>query len=223
MIGFTQRYETQAVSRSRASGKIFCYDNVYRDSLGQRAWRRLKPEVRCRFSVRPAGNGRIRYRGIMSRVELTFMGWCFAQACRLIGSPLAPCCGRNVPMRIVLSEDAQLGGVAWKRTYLFANRRPFTVVSTKTHEEKGGVTEHIGSGFSMRLKLQERSGGLVFVSTGYDVSFFGLRFRIPNLLTPGVTTVTHEQIKGSRFRFSLSVDHPILGRTIFQEGEFYSD
>lgn len=197
-------------------------DRSYRDALGIASWCRLKPEVRSRFSVKPAGSAAIRYAGTMRRVELSLMGWLFAQVCRLIGTPLAPFRGEWVPMSIELLEDPVLGGVAWRRTYRFAGNREFTVCSTKCRGEGNEFIEHIGCGFRMRLDLREVDGDLRFVSTAYDVAVFGRRLRIPSLLTPGVTTVTHEQLSGDRFRFSLSVDHPWLGRTVYQEGVFYS-
>lgn len=197
-------------------------DRSYRDSLGIASWRRLKPEVRHRFSVRPASGATIRFAGTMRTVELSFMGWLFAQACRLIGTPLAPYRGEWVPMSIELTDDPVLGGVAWNRSYRFDANRDFTVCSTKCRGDGGEFIEHIGCGFRMRLDLKEVDGDLWFVSKSYDLSVFGRRITIPSLLTPGVTTVTHEQLSGDRFRFSLSVDHPWLGRTIYQEGVFYS-
>ncbi len=203
-------------------GQLKTCETVYRDLLGRRAWARLEPEVRQRFSVRPSGDERILYRGLMQKVELSFMGWLFAQMCRLFGTPLAPYRGHDVRMDIELAWDEVLQGVAWHRTYFFVPDRKFTVRSTKSHGSQGDLIEHIGHGFSMRLALSEESGKLVFTSTRYEVELAGLKIRIPAIFTPGVTTVTHEQIRGDRFRFSLSVVHPLLGQTIFQEGEFYS-
>ena len=39
--------------------------SVYQDLLGNEAWARLHPEVRQRFSIRPAGAEKILYRGVM--------------------------------------------------------------------------------------------------------------------------------------------------------------
>lgn len=197
-------------------------DPVYRRILGEPGWARLKPEIRRRFSVRPAAKQCVRYAGLMERVDLSFMGWLFAQACRLIGTPLAPHRGKNVRTQIELVWDEKLGGVAWHRTYHFGRGRTFIVRSTKSTGSNGELIEHIGRGYSMSLKLSERDGNLVFTSTAYQFSIAGRTIRIPALLTPGTTTVTHEQIKGDRFRFSLSVEHALLGRTIYQTGEFYS-
>ena len=156
----------------------------------------------------------------MRTVELSFMGCLFAQVCRLIGTPLAPYRGTWVPMSIKLTEDPATGGVAWHRTYRFDANRDFTVCSTKCRGAGNAFIEHIGCGFRMHLELREVDGNLWFVSKAYDFSVFGHPVRIPDLLTPGVTTVRHEQLTGDRFRFSLSVDHPWLGRTYYQVGRF---
>lgn len=197
-------------------------DESYREILGTEAWNRLKPEVKQRFSAKPRRGRAIRYNGKMKTVELSFTGWLFAQACRLIGTPLAPWRGTNVPMTIDLIPDDRLHGIAWKRRYQFSQSKSFTVRSTKCKGRKREFIEHIGRGFSMRLKLSELDGNLIFTSVAYELAIRGWALRIPSLLTPGITTVTHAQLTGDRFRFTLSVDHPLLGRTIYQDGEFYS-
>lgn len=195
-------------------------DSTYREILGDLAWRRLYPEIRARFSEKPARGQLMRYVGIMHIVELSFMGWLFAQFCRLIGTPLAPYRGSNVPIDIRLENDAHLGGVSWTRVYEFTGRKKLFVRSTKTRSSDRELTEHIGCGFSMRLTLSDRRGDLYFVSRSYDLTILGMKIRIPHLLTPGTTTVTHEQIRGDLFRFTLTVDHPVFGRTIYQDGYF---
>jgi hypothetical protein len=197
-------------------------DSTYQQALGERAWRRLEPEVQERFAARPGAKEVVRYAGTMQTVALSFMGWLFAQTCRLIGNPLVPYRGKDVPMSIELRHDDDLGGVEWRRTYAFPEHGKFTVCSTKCKGLDDEVVEHIGSGFQMRLRLMEEAGALVFKSTAYECTLFGKRIRIPTLLTPGRTTVRHEQLRGDRFRFSLGVVHPILGTTVFQEGIFYS-
>lgn len=214
--------DTATVRPIESPDAPYCLDNTYRQLLGSAAWQRLGPEVRQRFSVKPAPGAAIRYRGSMFDVRMSFMGQLFAQACRLIGSPLALWQGRDVPMDIELTPDDKLGGVCWRRTYHFSPEGKYTVCSTKSLNSAGQLVEHIGCGFSMRLRLVEDAGNLIFVSDAYELALFGVTMRIPDWLTPGVTTVTHEQIEGDRFRFSLLVDHPQLGPTIYQEGEFYS-
>lgn len=207
----------------RNNGLDLTADRTYRRILGEEAWHRLAAEVQARFSVRPRMGSAMHYSGVMHTIDLSFMGWLFAQFCRCIGSPLAPCRGRDVPMNIELQPDAILGGVSWHRTYHFSRRRTYRVRSTKCANQSGEFVEHLGRGFLMRLKLRERNGGLQFTSVAYGCQLFGREYDIPDWLTPGVTTVLHEQIAGDRFRFSLSVEHPLFGRTIYQDGEFQSD
>ena len=195
-------------------------DSSYREILGERAWARLRPEIRARFSVKPKPGCRQHYVGAMNEVALSFVGWLFAQCCRLIGTPLAPYRGTNVPMGIRLEWNGVLGGVDWIRGYNFPGRSRLDVRSTKLRSGPRELTEYIGCGFFMRLRLEERGGDLYFVSHAYELSLLGRTLRIPALLTPGHTTVTHEQIAGERFRFTLAVDHPWFGRTVYQEGEF---
>lgn len=195
-------------------------DSSYREILGPKAWRRLHPRVRERFSARPAPGAAIGYRGVMRVVELSFMGWLFAQFCRLFGTPLAPRRGRCVPMHIRLEREPAAAGVQWLRRYEFDGAAPFVVRSTKIRSGARELTEYLGFGFSMRLRLSERGGNLYFISHAYDVTLAGKRLTIPHWLTPGQTTVAHEQLADNRFRFTLAVDHPWFGRTIYQDGIF---
>jgi hypothetical protein len=208
--------------KDRLTRRNLTVDKSYRQILGQEAWDRLGPEVKKRFSMKPLRGSAIRYEGMMRIIDLSVTGWLFAQACRLIGTPLAPWRGTQVPMSIELVPDEKRRGVAWQRCYQFTPTKSFTVRSTKCKGGQGEFIEHIGRGFSMRLRLTEEDGNLVFTSVAYEIETGGRTFRIPPLLTPGITTVTHEQLTGDHFRFTLSVDHPLLGRTIYQDGEFYS-
>lgn len=195
-------------------------EDSYREILGPLAWRRLHPRVRQRFSIKPARGAAIVYRGVMRVVELSFMGWLFAQCCRLIGTPLAPRRGRDVPMRIRLEPQPESDGIMWLRRYDFDDAPSLVVHSTKRRSGARELTEHLGCGFSMRLLLSERGGNLYFVSHAYDITLCGQRLTIPHWLTPGRTTVAHEQVHDDQFRFTLSVDHPWFGRTIYQDGIF---
>jgi len=193
-------------------------DDTYRRLLGPFQWRRLKPEVRARFSSKPIPGTDIRYVGNM-KVRHSFFGALFAQACRLIGTPLSPYAGNNALVDVALSAD-RAGGVEWRRRYRFSWRREALVSSTKRLNARGVLEEHVGGGFSMQLKVFEQDGNLHFLSEDYHWRLGRWKVRLPALLTPGVTHVIHEQVSGERFRFVLRVTHPLLGETFYQEGEF---
>ena len=202
--------------------KLYSYDNTYQNLLGSSQWLKLKPEIRKRFSVKPLMHSSIRYVGMMDVVKFNFMGWMFAQVCRLIGTPLAPYEGENIPMDIELVIHESTGGVSWNRTYKFNSGKITTVRSIKCLYSAGQLEEHIGFGFSMKLEVFERNGDLFFVSKDYLLRIGSLEVHLPRFITPGITTVSHEQISGARFRFTLSVVHPVFGETIYQIGEFRS-
>lgn len=205
-------------NRKKAPAKLPSPDDTYRKLLGPFQWRRLKPEVRARFSQKPAPADEIRYVGNM-QVRQSFFGALFAQACRLIGTPVAPYTGDNALVDVALRLD-QAGGVVWRRYYRFSRRREALVSSTKRVNDSGILEEHVGCGFSMQLKVFEQDGNLHFLSQAYHWRVGEVKIRLPMLLTPGATHVIHEQVSGERFRFILRVTHPLLGETFYQEGEF---
>ena len=68
----------------------------------------------------------------------------------------------------------------------------------------------------MRLALKARSRALAFSSDGFFLALGPLRLRLPDLLTPGNLTVLHTDQGGGRFAFTLTCDHPVLGRLFDQ-------
>jgi hypothetical protein len=178
-------------------------------------WHRLHPSVRARFAHEPEQP--VLYEGVMETVHSSPTGWLFAQLTRLIGNPLTARCGRNIPMQVLLTRR-QGGGVWWQRTYGFA--QPFTVISAKRESAKGQLCEYVGMGFGMRLRVYARDGTLHFVSDRYFWEIAGRQIPLPHWLSPGQTHVSHTDLGGGDFRFTISMDHRQLGRTFYQTGIF---
>jgi uncharacterized protein DUF4166 len=198
-------------------------DPSFQRLLGELAWRRLAPAIRERFRWKPAAGAEIRYVGEMAVVRSSRLGWAMAQLCRLIGTPLAPHRGRNIPVRVTLSLDTDGAGVVWRRVYRFPNRRAVACVSVKRSTATEGLIECVGGGVGMWLRLSERAGALHFRSTGYFWALGNWRVPLPAWLTPGALHVTHSDEGEGRFRFRISVTHPFLGETFFQDGIFSSE
>ncbi len=190
----------------------------FRRLLGEAAWRRLHPEVRRRFAGEPERT--LTYAGFMAEIRLSPLGWLFAQACRLIGTPLAPNPGRDVPVLARVYRDEKRGGTAWERFYCYPGRAPVRVSSTKVHDAEAGLLEVVNGGLGMYLRLGERGAALTFESRGYFWQLFGRRLPLPGLLTPGRTLVTHATADGGSFRFTLEMRHPVFGETVYQTGLF---
>lgn len=188
----------------------------FRRLLGEPAWHRLPAAVRSRFCA-DAHAATTVYRGV-ARVEASLAGRLLAQLCRLIGTPVAPYVGDEVPMTVRVFESST--GVVWERRYEFPSRA-VVVRSTKQLDDDGMLVECLNAGLHMRLRVFEEHGALHFVSTGYFFKAGGLRFRLPQWFLPGITHVVHEDCGDGRFRFGMSTVHRWFGRMFFQDGMFH--
>jgi predicted DCC family thiol-disulfide oxidoreductase YuxK len=192
-------------------------ENALKHQLGA-AWARLRPGIQQRFGREPQAGEVFVYDGSMQIIRRSSMGWLFAQLTRVIGNPLTPYAGEDVPMQVRLY--AKDGGVCWERLYQYAGRAPVVVSSVKRESTKGELLEVVGGGFGMKLHVFTDNGQLYFQSYRYFCSFLGWQIPLPHLLTPGVTHVVHLDHGDGSFTFRLSIRHPYLGETFFQEGVF---
>ncbi len=188
----------------------------FRHLLGDAAWYRLPAAVRSRFCADAHAATTI-YRGV-AKVEASFSGRLLAQVCRLIGTPVAPYVGDEIPMTVRVFESDT--GVVWERRYEFASR-DIIVRSTKQLDDDGMLVECLNAGLHMRLRVLEESGALHFVSTGYFFKAGPLRFNLPEWFLPGTTHVVHEDRGDGSFRFSMITDHRWFGRMFLQDGIFH--
>lgn len=187
--------------------------------VGAAGWRRLTPMIRARFGTSAEATDTC-YHGAMSKVRCSFAGYLLAQLCRLIGTPLAPYEGEEVPISVHVHEDRATGGVVWDRRYFFPGKAPITVTSTKVIEQGQVLLECVGGGFGMRLRVYEQDRALHFLSQHYFWRWGRIRLRLPDWLTPGVAHVVHSDLGAGRFRFEMTIEHPLLGVTFYQDGSF---
>ena len=184
--------------------------------LGSTVWDGLPAAVQGRFAC-PAEGSAICYPGAMT-VQASTIGWMIAQACRLLGTPLAPWTGEGVVVDVTVRRDGS--ALVWDRLYHFPGRAPVSVSSRKIIDARDGLLEVVRGGLGMALTVTPIEQGLQFQSRHYFLTLGSMRIPIPHLLTPGVATVVHRDLGHGRFLFSLAFVHPWLGRTLYQEGEF---
>ncbi len=183
-------------------------------------WFLLNPNIRERFQRDPKPGEAVVYEGVMREIRCSKMGKLFAFLTRIIGNPLTPYEGRDIPMRVELLKVKGLPGVFWQRTYFFPNRKPYVVLSVKKESRAGELMECVGGGFGMLLDVSARDQSLHFESTRYFWEAFGRRIPLPHLLAPGRTHVIHEDMGGGEFQFTISMTHRNLGETFYQQGRF---
>jgi hypothetical protein len=183
-------------------------------------WRALPENIRRRFSERVADGESVVYTGVVVLSEASRAGRIFAWLGRLIGGPLPISRDVGVATIVTVTEDSRCSGQVWTRIYCRRSGFPQVIHSSKRFAGPTGLEEHVGRGVGMALGVSVESGALVFRSRGYFVELLGIRLPIPGWLTPGDLTVAHAECGSGRFRFSLEIDHPLLGALIRQTAIF---
>jgi hypothetical protein len=195
-------------------------DVRFRALLSDVDWERLPPATRQRFSKRLADGRTAIYVGEIDEASFGWAGWCFAQAARLIGGPLPTGAETSVPMIVTVTEDAATDGQVWTRICTRRNGFPQVIHSSKRFSGPTGLEEYVGFGICMALRILVEDRALLFRSAGYFLQVGRLRLPLPAVLTPGVLTVTHSDLGGGKFRFTLEIVHPRFGTLIRQSAVF---
>src|SRR5690349_13085939 len=122
-----------------------------RHVLGDAAWRRLPPAVRARFGEPVVA---VDYVGEFEIVRASWLGLALATFCRLIGTPVVPRTGVNVPAVVRVGPTSE--GVAWHREYRWPRSEPCLVRSTKVIEPDGSLVERLPARLCMPLRVYEQ-------------------------------------------------------------------
>ena len=179
--------------------------------LGPAAWASLPVSLRRRFA---ADHGAARYQGTLA-LECSAIGAVFAWLTKPLRAPLPAARAAHVAVTVAVSTKAN--GVVWERR-LGARH---TVRSTKSPGPEGTVLERTDGGLGMVLDVTARGGALIFTSRAFFLTIGRWRLPVPALLTPGRCEVVHETIDAARFRFTLTMTHPLWGTTFRQTGVFH--
>jgi hypothetical protein len=183
--------------------------------LGEVAWQRLPAAVRARF---PDPAVAVDYVGEFEIVRASPLGRLIAWFCLLLGTPVVPRTGVNVPAVVRVGPTQR--GVAWKREYQWPRGSADLVRSTKVIGADGTLVEELPAGLCMPLDVYEAAGVLHFVSRGYYFRLGTLRLWLPQWLSPGTTHVAHQDEGSGWFRFTMTVRHPLFGELFYQTGRF---
>jgi len=195
-------------------------DLRFRALLSDCDWHALPPATRRRFSHRLAGGDSIVYAGRVVETRMSRLGWCLAQALRVIGGPLPLARDHDVPAVVAVTEDMVAGGQGWTRVYARRSEFPQVIHSAKRFAGRTGLEEHVGHGIGMALTVHVVGAALVFRSAGYFVRLLGRTVALPAWLSPGALTVTHMALTDGWFAFTLDLHHPRFGALIRQTAVF---
>jgi hypothetical protein len=191
-------------------------DLRFRKLLSHADWGKLPEAVKRRFSKRLVGGATAIYTGVVKEVRTNRFGRALAQTLRLMGAPLPIFNHVDVPTVVAVTEDVRGGGQVWTRMYANRSGIPQVIHSIKRFRGPTGLEEYIGFGTSMMLRITTCDQGLTFSSVGYR--FFG--FTLPRWINPGELTVKHLATEGERFRFEMTLRHPLLGELVHQAADY---
>lgn len=215
-----ERMTNDVVDDVRTESDEALGDLRFRALMPDEEWASLPLPIRRRFSKRLAGGRTIVYTGEILETRMSRAGWCLAQLARLIGAPLPTSTNSRVPMVVSVTEDLAGGGQIWTRLCARRDGFPQIINSSKRFAGPTGIEEYLGFGISIAMTIHARDGVLVFRSGCYCLQMFGRRIVLPAWLRPAEMTVTHAELGGGRFIFTLDVRHPRLGRLISQSAAF---
>lgn len=185
-------------------------------------WRALPAAVRRRFGDGLAAGESTVYRGCVTDLTMSRLGWLLAQALRLAGAPLPfDIWQKGQAATVSVTANPLLGGQVWTRLYGRRGGFPHVVHSAKRFAGPTGLEELLPGGFGMALTLRVKERVLEFRSAGYFVTLFGRRFALPDSLSPGALTVGHRDLGGGAFEFTLDLRHPRFGLLIRQTTRFH--
>ena len=202
------------------SSDILLDDNRFHALLSDADWGRLPLAIWRRFSKRHADGKTVVYVGEVEEAAFSRIGWWLAQLARLVGGPLPTGSETGVPMIVAVTEDAASGGQIWTRICARKSGFPQVIHSSKRFAGPTGLEEYVGYGISMALRIFVEREALVFRSLHYALQVGPWRLPLPAWLTPGDLTVTHSDLGGGAFRFTLEIIHPRFGRLLRQSAMF---
>jgi Domain of unknown function (DUF4166) len=199
---------------------VSAIDLRFRTLLPADEWAKLPAAIQRRFSKRLANGATSVYVGEVREMYVSRLGWLLTQALRLIGGPLPTTLATNVPSVVTVTEDMATGGQIWTRLYVRRNGFPQVIHSSKRFAGFTGLEEYVGFGIGMALTISVVNAALVFRSKTYFLQIGKRRIPLPFWLTPGAIVVSHEELGGGRFLFSLEVIHPKFGLLVRQSAAF---
>lgn len=196
-------------------------DNRFSDLVGPRAWAALPVAIRRRFGKKLSGGASVVYKGRVVEMRMNLAGRALAHIARLVGAPLPydmTSCGQ--PAVVSVTEDIAGKGQFWIRQYGRASGFPQVIHSSKRFSGPTGIEEYIGAGIGMALRVAADHDSLSFKSDHYFLQLGEKRLRLPRWIRPGDLKITHRDLGGGRFLFSLALNSRFLGELVHQDALF---
>lgn len=183
-------------------------------------WNNLSKTIQRRFEANPDSDTPLLYEGTMTEIKTSKPGLVFAFFARLLGAPLLPYSGTNIPIDVKVYTEPGKQDIFKQRTYYFPERKPATVHSRMRLDNNGEFLECVGMGLAMQMNIYAKEKALHFDSEEYQWKMLGFTIPIPLFLTPGKTHIQHTDNTDGSFRVRITMCHPWFGEMFLQDGVF---
>ena len=126
----------------------------------------------------------------------------------------------DVHTRVQKSANATGKILNWHRTLTYRDGKVDYFRSQMAGLGEQELTETIGYGFGLRLKVEVCNGDLVYRSNGHYWQCGRLHLTIPDWLMLGSATISEHALSESKFYLNFTINHPVWGETYSYRGTF---
>lgn len=194
---------------------------LFKKILGQE-WGKLHPDIQKRFGRNPELNKPLYYTGHLNKLSCSIFGKILGYlTLPFLKGALLPFNDSNFPVDIEVYSKPDNPSIFKQRIYHLHGRKPIQFTSYMRESSNGEVLEYVGMGLGMKLRLHVQDGNLYFTSDGYFWQIFNWRFRLPDLLTPGIVYLSHCNEDAGQFRIHIEIKHSLFGTSFLQAGIFH--
>lgn len=195
--------------------------NDFRSQVGG-GWENVCPPVKERMDKLLTSNTPVVFEG-EGCVRRSKAGWVFAHLAKALGAPLVWKQGENVKTRVIVAPTKN-GLRCWRRLFIFPDGYEQLVQTSKAVDPKLGFIDAVGAEgeklLATKMHVWAEGKSLFFESSMYVLRFKHFNIRIPALLTPGTLFAEHRDLEDGYFRYILKFNHPLWGKTFYQDGVF---
>ncbi|TNE30573.1 MAG: DUF4166 domain-containing protein [Alphaproteobacteria bacterium] len=193
---------------------------LFKSQLGD-DWDKIDPNIQTRFNADPAPGRPIIYKGKMTVLRRSWLGWLIAKLTFFTDGAFCAWNGTDIEADIEVFKKDGSEDIHKIRRYYFPDKKKTYIFKSHMHlNEQGELLEFVGAGLGMVVKVQEKNHALFFTDGGCFFHIGTYRVSMPSFLTLGKIKLTHTNTGKNRFKIVIDITHPLFGQLFYQEGVF---
>lgn len=192
--------------------------SLFKKVLGK-DWATLPEVIRQHYQLMPDRQGQNTVTGTMT-VWFPWYITPLVKFIRLFGG-LIDLRGDNLSVAVTKRVNpSQPDCLFWRREIVAPDGSTTVFASRMDYRGEHEITERIGYGFGLNLKVSVEDGKLVYRSNGHLWRIGGLKIPVPDVLVLGHATITETAVSDNAFALDFIIEHPVFGVTYRYGGIF---